>query len=42
MVTGAAGRAIALMRLDRLEGDLSVDGRPARVERPGWIPEFQG
>nr|WP_314430762.1 folate-binding protein [uncultured Brevundimonas sp.] len=42
VMTGADGRAIALMRLDRLEGDLSVDGRPVRVERPDWIPEFQG
>jgi folate-binding protein YgfZ len=41
VMTGADGRAIALMRLDRLEGDLSVEGRPVRVERPGWIPDFQ-
>ena len=41
VMTGADGRAIALMRLDRLEGDLSVDGRAVTVEKPGWIPEFQ-
>ena len=42
VMTGADGRAIALMRLDRLEGDLSVDGRPVRAEKPRWIPDFQG
>ena len=31
-------RALALLRLDRLEGALTVDGRPARVERPAWWP----
>jgi folate-binding protein YgfZ len=36
--TGAAGRAIALLRLDRIEGaTLTVDGRPIRVERPGYL-----
>ena len=29
-------------RLDRLEGELTVEGRPVTVERPAWIPEFQG
>jgi folate-binding protein YgfZ len=42
VMTGSDGRAIALMRLDRLEGGLSVAGRPVRVEKPGWIPDFQG
>ncbi|WEK58405.1 MAG: folate-binding protein [Candidatus Brevundimonas phytovorans] len=42
VMTGADGRAIALLRLDRLEGDLSVDGRAVRVEKPGWMPDFQG
>ena len=33
-----AGRAIALLRLDRAEGQsLTVDGRPARVEKPAWF-----
>lgn len=37
VMTGAGGRAIALMRLDRMEGELTVDGRPVRVERPDWL-----
>ena len=38
--SGVAGRAIALLRLDRVEGaDLTVDGRPCRLARPSW---FQG
>jgi len=39
VVTSAgAGRAMALLRLDRIEGAaLTVDGRPARVERPAWF-----
>ena len=32
------GRAMALLRLDRIEGAaLTVDGRPISVERPGWM-----
>ncbi|MNL73527.1 hypothetical protein D3C87_1989990 [compost metagenome] len=42
VMTGSGGRAIALMRLDRLKGDLSVDGRPVRVEKPDWVPDFKG
>jgi len=41
-MTGAEGRAIVLMRLDRMDGDLTVEGRPVRVEKPGWIPDLQG
>jgi folate-binding protein YgfZ len=37
--SGTAGRAIALLRLDRIAGELTVDGRPVRVERPAWIGE---
>ena len=38
-VVGAGqGRALALLRLDRLEGPLAIEGRPARVERPAWWP----
>ncbi len=38
--TGAAGRAMALLRLDRIEGaNLTVDGRPVRVERPGYLED---
>ena len=33
---GIAG--LALMRLDRLDGALSVDGRPVEVRYPDWIP----
>jgi len=36
-LSGMDGRAIALVRLDRIEGDrLTVDGRPCAVERPDW------
>ena len=37
VMSGADGRVIALMRLDRLEGELSVDGRRVEVERPDWL-----
>ncbi|SJM65102.1 Folate-dependent protein for Fe/S cluster synthesis/repair in oxidative stress [Brevundimonas diminuta 3F5N] len=40
VMTGAEGRAIALMRLDRMDGDLTVEGRPVRVEKPAWIPDL--
>lgn len=40
VMTGAEGRAIALMRLDRMDGDLAVEGRPVRVEKPAWIPDL--
>jgi folate-binding protein YgfZ len=40
--SGRDGRAIALLRLDRISGDLSVDGRAVRVERPPWIAEALG
>ena len=36
---GLPGRAIALLRLDRIAGDLEVDGRPVRVNRPGWMAD---
>jgi len=35
--SGIDGRAIALLRLDRIDGDLTVDGRPVTVEHPGWF-----
>jgi folate-binding protein YgfZ len=36
--TGAGGRAMALLRLDRIEGaSLTMDGRPVRVERPAFL-----
>lgn len=38
MLSGAEGRGIALVRLDRALGAaLTVEGRPARVEVPGWM-----
>ncbi len=37
--SGAPGRAMALLRLDRIDGALMVDGRPVRVERPAWFAE---
>jgi folate-binding Fe-S cluster repair protein YgfZ len=30
--SGVDGLALALLRLDRLDGDLTVDGRPVRVD----------
>jgi tRNA-modifying protein YgfZ len=42
VLSGADGRAIALVRLDRALGaDLTVEGRPARVETPAWLPQQQ-
>ena len=38
VLSGADGRAMALVRLDRIEGAaLTVDGRACRVVRPGWM-----
>jgi len=38
VLSGVEGRAMALVRLDRIEGvELTVDGRACRVERPGWM-----
>jgi folate-binding protein YgfZ len=43
VLSGADGRAIALLRLDRAEGkSLTVDGRPVTVERPTWFLEALG
>jgi len=39
VLSGRDGRAMALLRLDRIAGSaLTVDGRPVTVDRPGWIP----
>jgi len=35
--TGLDGTAIALLRLDRLDGDLTVDGRAVTVRQPAWL-----
>jgi folate-binding protein YgfZ len=37
--SGVDGRAIALLRLDRIAGELTVEGRPVQVERPAWLAE---
>jgi folate-binding protein YgfZ len=40
VLTGQPGRAMALLRLDRIEdATLTVDGRPVRVERPAFLTE---
>ena len=38
VMTGADGGAIALLRLDRIDGPLTVDGRPVTVRVPAWMP----
>jgi hypothetical protein len=35
---GRDGAAIALLRVDRLDGSLSVDGRPVTAHWPEWMP----
>jgi hypothetical protein len=43
VTSGAEGRAIALLRLDRAAGQgLTADGRPVAVERPAWFREALG
>ena len=37
VLSGRDGAAIALLRLDRLQGALTVDGRPVTVRRPEWL-----
>ncbi|HEV2532592.1 folate-binding protein YgfZ [Phenylobacterium sp.] len=38
VLSGLDGRAMALVRLDRVAGaELTADGRPVRVERPAWL-----
>jgi folate-binding protein YgfZ len=37
VLSGGDGRALALVRLDRIDGPLAVDGRPVRVETPGYF-----
>lgn len=44
VLSGRDGRAMAALRLDRIEaaslteGGLTVDGRPVSVDWPGWMP----
>ena len=37
VLSGHGTRAIALVRLDRLEGALTADGQAARAEKPDWL-----
>jgi folate-binding Fe-S cluster repair protein YgfZ len=38
VLSGIHGRAMALLRLDRIEGAaLTVDGRPVRAVTPAWM-----
>ncbi len=38
VLSGREGRAMALVRLDRIQGAaLSVDGRPVKVDPPAWL-----
>ena len=39
VLSGGPGRAIALVRLDRLDGDLAADGVAVRAERPEWLTD---
>jgi hypothetical protein len=39
VLSGREGRAMALVRLDRLDGALTADGRPVAIERPSWFME---
>ena len=38
ILTGRDGAAMALVRLDRLDGNLSVEGRGATAHRPAYFP----
>lgn len=35
------GQGMAMIRLDRIDGDLSVEGQPIIVTRPDWVPAFE-
>lgn len=37
VMTGNEGRVIALMRLDRADGALTVDGQPVTLDWPDWM-----
>ena len=37
VLSGREGMAMALLRLDRIEGALTVEGRPVAVRRPDWV-----
>lgn len=42
VLSGVDGRAMALLRLDRIDGELTADGRAVRVERPAWFEAALG
>jgi len=42
VLSGMGGAAMALVRLDRIEGALTVDGRAVRVRKPAWFLEALG
>lgn len=37
VLSGRDGSVMALLRVDRIDGDLTVDGRPVRLRRPAWM-----
>jgi folate-binding protein YgfZ len=37
VLTSQDGAAMALLRLDRIDGELTADGRPVSVRRPDWL-----
>ena len=37
VLSGHDGMALALLRLDRLDGALTVDGRPVSADLPVWM-----
>jgi hypothetical protein len=39
VLSGRDGGAMAAVRLDRLDGDLTVDGRAVKIRRPVWMAE---
>ncbi len=39
VLSGRDGAAMALLRLDRLDGELLADGRGVEVRWPGWMPK---
>lgn len=41
VLSGVDGRSLALLRIDRSQGPLEVDGRPVRLHLPVWLaPSF--
>ena len=40
VLSGTDGQSMALLRLDRLDGDLTVEGRPVTARLPDWLPRL--